>query len=91
MIVKKNKNDEKSVAFVHRNEAGSGILTAGLFFFSSLCPSFKSMEERQKMMEASEACRQSLGSLSQLLWEEKVLLITKNRCSVRVDSCPSSF
>lgn len=31
------------------------------------------------MMEASEARRQSRGSLSQLLWEEKVSLISKNR------------
>lgn len=31
------------------------------------------------MMEASEARRQSPGSLSQLLWEEKVSLISKNR------------
>lgn len=49
---KTKKNDEKSVAFVHRNEAGSGILTARLFFFFvlffSLCPSFMSMEEKRE-------------------------------------------
>lgn len=93
IIKKKNKRDEKSVAFVRRNEAGVWHPDCQTVCLFSLCPSFfcVSMEERQKMMEASEARRQSPGSLSQLLREEKVSLISKNRRSVRADSCPSSF